>query len=326
MESTPINPVTYNEEDSNKLNNFNEPSEDELKEIEYEEKQEDNTFYVDSEKQYFKDIADSVGKILTKEQEEELGKRIEQGDKNAFNILVTKNLRLVASIAHKYTGHGLEYMDLVQEGNLGLLKAATRYDYRRGFKFSTYATWWIKQSIQRAIAEKASLIDKPVHVVEKINKLKRAQAELEKELFRQPTIDELSARLEMTKDKVLDLLEVNKQMISLDTPVKNGDESNDSTLGDFIPDDNLNTDVFTKFFDKERRAKLEEVMQKYLDVREQSILKRRMGFNGKQETLEQIAETYSLTRERIRQIESRAIRKLSHPKVRYQIEYLSKLE
>ncbi len=252
-----------------------------------------------------------IGKIrlLTYEEESILAEKMLQGDKEAKKQLIESNLRLVVSIAKKYIGRGMHFLDLIQEGNLGLIKAVDKFDQTKGFKFSTYATWWIRQAITRAIADQARTIRIPVHMVETINKLIRTSRHLLQTLGREPTPEEIAAELEMPVEKVREVLKVAQEPISLETPVGEEDESN---IGNFIPDDDAPSPS-EQAADVLLREHIEEVMQT-LTPREAKVLKLRFGLqDGRMRTLEEVGREFDVTRERIRQIEAKALRKLRHP-------------
>ena len=246
---------------------------------------------------------------MTAEQEVELGKRIEKGDEEAKKHLAESNLRLVVSIAKRYVGRGMLFLDLIQEGNLGLIKAVEKYDYRKGFKFSTYATWWIRQAITRAIADQARTIRIPVHMVETINKLIRTQRQLLQELGREASPEEIAEVMDISVDKVIEIQKISQEPISLEMPIG---EEEDSHLGDFIQDENMPVPAEVAAYTL-LSEQLVEVLGT-LTEREERVLRLRFGLDdGRTRTLEEVGEEFDVTRERIRQIEAKALRKLRHP-------------
>ena len=247
--------------------------------------------------------------LLTAEQEVELAKRIEEGDPIAKQELAEANLRLVVSIAKRYVGRGMSFLDLIQEGNMGLMKAVEKFDYKKGFKFSTYATWWIRQAITRSIADQARTIRIPVHMVETINKLVRIQRQLLQDLGREPTPEEIGAEMDLPTEKVRNIMKISQEPVSLETPIW---EEDDSHLGDFIEDSEaMRPDEYTN--QELLKEQLNEVLDTLTD-REENVLRLRFGLeDGQTKTLEQVGQQFGVTRERIRQIEAKALRKLRHP-------------
>ena len=247
--------------------------------------------------------------LLTNEEEQELSERMAQGDVQARKRLSEANLRLVVSIAKRYVGRGMQFLDLIQEGNLGLIKAVEKFDHTQGFKFSTYATWWIRQAITRAIADQARTIRIPVHMVETINKVKKVSSQLLHKNGHEPSAEEIAAELDMSVDKVREILRVSQEPVSLETPIG---EEEDSHLGDFIPDDDAPSPA-----DAASHTLLKEQLSGVLSTltpREEKVLRLRFGLeDGRSRTLEEVGKEFNVTRERIRQIEAKALRKLRHP-------------
>ncbi len=260
-----------------------------------------------------------IGRInlLTREQEISLAQKVEAGDLRAKKKLIDANLRLVVSIAKKYIGRGMTFLDLIQEGNKGLIRAVEKYDWTKGFKFSTYATWWIRQAITRSIADQARTIRIPVHMVEKINKLMRTSRRLMQKLGREPTPEEIGEKMDIDPEKVREILKIAQNTTSLETPVSEGDD--ESSLGDFIADDKQ-ISPYEEASKQMLRENVNEVL-KALSDREAKVLKMRFGLNGnKTMTLEEVGKKFGVTRERIRQIEAKALRKLKHPSRRKKLQ------
>ena len=282
-----------------------EPTEEELENIEFSVP--DGVSIEDPVRMYLKEI----GKVplLSADEEVELAKKMETGDLDARKRLAEANLRLVVSIAKRYVGRGMLFLDLIQEGNLGLIKAVEKFDYRKGYKFSTYATWWIRQAITRAIADQARTIRIPVHMVETINKLIRVQRQLLQELGREPYPEEIAKEMNLPVDRVREIQKISQEPVSLETPIG---EEEDSHLGDFIQDDNVPVPAEAAAFTL-LKEQLSEVLGNLTD-RERKVLELRFGLDdGRARTLEEVGKEFNVTRERIRQIEAKALRKLRHP-------------
>ena len=267
-----------------------------------------NTKINDSVRMYLKEIGRVP--LLSADEEVALALRIQEGDTEAKQELAEANLRLVVSIAKRYVGRGMQFLDLIQEENMGLMKAVEKFDHTKGFKFSTYATWWIRQAITRAIADQARTIRIPVHMVETINKLVRVQRQLLQDLGREPTPEEIGAEMDLPTEKVREILKIAQEPVSLETPIG---EEDDSHLGDFIEDDNATSPADHTAYAL-LKEQLDEVLEQLTD-REENVLRLRFGLdkNGEIRTLEQVGQVFGVTRERIRQIEAKALRKLRHP-------------
>ena len=261
----------------------------------------------DPVRMYLKEIGQI--KLLTLDEESALADRIADGDEEAKSILAEANLRLVVSIAKRYVGRGMLFLDLIQEGNIGLMKAVEKFDVSKGYKFSTYATWWIRQAITRAIADQARTIRVPVHMVETINKLARVQRQLTLELNREPSEEELAKKMGMSPDKIREIYKISQEPVSLETPIG---EEEDSHLGDFVPDErNMSPEDFAT--NEMLKDEIAEVLLT-LTEREEKVIRLRFGLeDGKSRTLEEVGQMFGVTRERIRQIEAKALRKLRHP-------------
>ena len=298
-------PNSDTDDDDITLDVDDEPTEEELENIEMNVP--DGVSIEDPVRMYLKEI----GKVplLSAEEEKDLAMRMEAGDEEAKKRLAEANLRLVVSIAKRYVGRGMLFLDLIQEGNLGLIKAVEKFDYKKGYKFSTYATWWIRQAITRAIADQARTIRIPVHMVETINKLIRVQRQLLQELGREPYPEEIAEKMNLPVERVREIQKISQEPVSLETPIG---EEEDSHLGDFIQDDNVPVPAEAAAFTL-LKEQLVEVLGT-LTEREQKVLRLRFGLDdGRARTLEEVGKEFDVTRERIRQIEAKALRKLRHP-------------
>ena len=313
LEERKIDVLTMSEIDSDEIEQSDVFPEEVEKE--YEGKREDEPEILHSERgsaeDPFRMYLKEIGRIplLSSEEEIELAKRMEMGDEEAKKKLSEANLRLTVSIAKRYSGRGMQFLDLIQEGNLGLIKAVEKFDYRKGYKFSTYATWWIRQSITRAIADQARTIRIPVHMVETMNRVNRTSRRLLQEYGREPTPEEIAVTMNLPVERILEVSKISQEPVSLETPIG---EEEDSHLGDFIQDEHVPVPS-EEAAHTLLREQLEEVMDTLSD-REQKVLALRFGLeDGKPHTLEEVGRDFQVTRERIRQIEAKALRKLRHP-------------